>query len=247
MDFVNAAPEYVAAAAADLGNIGSALGDANLAALAPTSGILPAGADSVSSLIAELFSAHAEAYQALSAQAGLFHQQFVQLMNAGASAYSNAEAANVLPMQSGLQPAEQALLSAVNIPGTAAPGPAATPLIPANVTGGYTLAASRVTGGAGATATPISPVSSGAGALFGRSTGGAVAGPAANAVSAAATGENAELVAASEPAQLSAAAAQPPLMYGPNTGGAGARGSFGQAGGFRGPVTGVDAREGEPA
>ncbi|ORB83910.1 PE family protein, partial [Mycobacterium kansasii] len=99
MSWVIAAPEYVAAAANDLAGIGSVLGQANMAALAPISGVLPAGADEVSAAISALFGAHAQAYQALSAQAAMFHQQFVQLMTAGAGEYAAAEAANVLPMQ----------------------------------------------------------------------------------------------------------------------------------------------------
>ncbi|MEK1286863.1 PE family protein, partial [Mycobacterium ulcerans] len=94
-----AAPEYVAAAANDLGGIGSTLAQANAAALAPITTVLPAGADEVSAAISFLFGAHAQAYQALSAQAASFHQQFVQLMSGGATEYAAAEAANVTPMQ----------------------------------------------------------------------------------------------------------------------------------------------------
>ena len=86
--WVIAAPEYVAAAASDLANIGSSLSSANMAALMPTSGVLAAGGDEVSAMIAALFSSHAQAYQALSAQAASFHAQFVQLMNTGASHYA---------------------------------------------------------------------------------------------------------------------------------------------------------------
>ena len=47
MSWVIAAPEYVAAAASDLANIGSSLSAANAAAMTPTSGVLAAGADEV--------------------------------------------------------------------------------------------------------------------------------------------------------------------------------------------------------
>jgi len=107
--WVIAAPEYVAVAASDLANIGSSIGSANAAALAPTSGVLAAGADEVSAMIAALFSSHAQAYQALSAQAASFHAQFVQLMNGGATQYALTEAAN-------LQSIEQAAVGAVNGP-----------------------------------------------------------------------------------------------------------------------------------
>ena len=62
-------------------------------------------------MIAALFSAHAQAYQALSAQAASFHAQFVQLMTGGASEYALTEASNAV-----LQTVEQATISAVNAP-----------------------------------------------------------------------------------------------------------------------------------
>jgi PE family len=67
--------------------------------LVPTTGVLAAGADEVSATIATLFGAHAKAYQALSAQAAVFHNPFVQLMSAGAGQYAAAEAANASPLQ----------------------------------------------------------------------------------------------------------------------------------------------------
>jgi PE family len=106
MSYVIAVPEYLAAAASDLANIGSTITAANAAAAFPTAAVLPPGADAVSARIAALFGAHAHAYQALSTQAAAFHSQFVQLMNGGASRYVSTEAAN----------AEQNLLNAVNAP-----------------------------------------------------------------------------------------------------------------------------------
>lgn len=95
MSYVIAEPEYVAAAATDLANIGSAISDAGTTAIGPTTGVLiPAGADAVSAEIATLFGAHAQAFQALSAQAQAFHNQFVQLMSLGAQQYGLTEAAN---------------------------------------------------------------------------------------------------------------------------------------------------------
>jgi PE family len=67
MSFVIAAPEFVTAAAS-----------------APTTGVLAAGADEVSAVIAGVFGAHAQGYQALSAQAAALHNELVQLLNAGA-------------------------------------------------------------------------------------------------------------------------------------------------------------------
>lgn len=99
-------PELVAAAAADLAGIGSAIGAANAAAGAPTMALLAAGADEVSAAVAAVFSSYAQQYQALSAAAAAFHDQFLRALAAGAGAYAGAEAANV----------EQQLLNAINAP-----------------------------------------------------------------------------------------------------------------------------------
>src|SRR5689334_3415317 len=112
MSFVIAAPEFLGAAASDLANIGSALGAANAAAAAPTTGVLAAGADEVSAAVAALFAAHAQEYQTLSAQVESFHQQFVALMNSGAAQYAVAEAANANP----LQMLQQQLFDLINAP-----------------------------------------------------------------------------------------------------------------------------------
>ena len=108
MSYVVATPEYVAAAATDLANIGSTISSANSAALGPTSSVLAPGADEVSATIAALFGAHSQVYQALSAQAALFHQQFVQLMSGGAAQYAATEAANASPLQAAAAPASMA-------------------------------------------------------------------------------------------------------------------------------------------
>jgi hypothetical protein len=99
MSYVKATPANVAAAASDLANIGSTISSANSAALGPTSTVLPPGADEVSASIAALFGTHSQVYQQLSAQAALFHQQFVQLMSGGATQYAATEAANSSPLQ----------------------------------------------------------------------------------------------------------------------------------------------------
>lgn len=113
MSFLFATPEYLAAAATDLSNIGSTISSANAAALAPTSGVLAPGADEVSATIAALFDAHSQAYQALSAQAALFHQEFVNLMSGGAAQYALAEAANASPLLSVGQTVETAVSAPV--------------------------------------------------------------------------------------------------------------------------------------
>ena len=98
MSFV-IAPEFVTAAASNLANIGSTINTANAAAAAPTSEIVAAGEDEVSQAVAGLFAAHAQAYQAIGAEAAAFHQDFVQLMDATAGSYAGAEAANASPLQ----------------------------------------------------------------------------------------------------------------------------------------------------
>jgi PE family len=105
----------VTAAATDLARVGSTLSAANLAAVAPTSSVIAAGTDEVSATIAALFGAHAHAYQALSAQAATFHQQFVRALTAGANSYAGAEAANASPLQT----VQQDVLHAVNAPSQA--------------------------------------------------------------------------------------------------------------------------------
>jgi hypothetical protein len=96
MSFVTAAPEALAAAAASLGAIGSALGAQNAAAATPTTGVVPAAADEVSALTAAQFAAHAQMYQAVSAQAAAIHEQFVSVLGMSGASYLAAEAANVL-------------------------------------------------------------------------------------------------------------------------------------------------------
>jgi PE family len=83
MSFVIAAPEFVTAAASDVANIGSTISAANAAAAGRTTAVIPAAADEVSAAITSLFNAHAQGFQAFSAQAAAFHDQFVQLVNAG--------------------------------------------------------------------------------------------------------------------------------------------------------------------
>lgn len=77
MSFLIAAPELVAAAATDLARVGSTISAANIAASGPITAVIAADADEVSAGIAALFGVHAQAYQALSAQAATFHSRFV--------------------------------------------------------------------------------------------------------------------------------------------------------------------------
>ena len=76
MSYVAVASEEVAAAAGDVAGIGAALRAAHAAALAPTTGIVAAAGDEVSAGIAALFGNYAQDFQALGAQAAVFHADF---------------------------------------------------------------------------------------------------------------------------------------------------------------------------
>jgi PE family len=90
----------LAAAAADLATIDASLSAAHTAATAPTVALVPAATDEVSVNIAHLFSQHGKDYQALAAQAGAFHQQFIQNLNASARSYASTEAASTSSLRS---------------------------------------------------------------------------------------------------------------------------------------------------
>jgi hypothetical protein len=94
MSFVTAHPEALAAAAGTLQGIGSSLSSQNAAAAAPTTGVVPAAADEVSALTAAQFVAHAQVYQAVSAQAAAVHEAFVNTLGMSSGSYAVTEAAN---------------------------------------------------------------------------------------------------------------------------------------------------------
>jgi hypothetical protein len=99
MSFVIAAPEMVTDAAKNLASLGSTISAANSAAAVSTTGVAAAAGDEVSAAIATLFSQHASAYQAMSAQAAAFQAQFLQALSNASSAYAATEAANASPLQ----------------------------------------------------------------------------------------------------------------------------------------------------
>ncbi|WP_141772625.1 PE family protein, partial [Mycobacterium malmoense] len=106
MSFVIAAPDLIATTATDLAGIRSAISTANAAAVGPTAQLEAAASDEVSIAISALFGEYGQAYQSLSAQATVFHDQFVQTLNNAGGAYLGTEAAN----------AQQGLLDAINAP-----------------------------------------------------------------------------------------------------------------------------------
>ena len=83
MSFLTTQPEALAAAAGTLQGIGSALSAQNAAA-----------ADEVSALTAAQFAAHAQMYQAVSAQAAAIHETFVNTLGMSSGSYALTEAAN---------------------------------------------------------------------------------------------------------------------------------------------------------
>jgi hypothetical protein len=103
MSYVIAAPDMLAAAAADVAGIGSSLCEANGAAAASTTSVVAAGSDEVSAAIASVFSGHGKAFHGLTALAAARHAQFAQALHAGAGAYASAEAANAVPLQTPAQ------------------------------------------------------------------------------------------------------------------------------------------------
>ena len=109
MPLVSVVPDVVSAASRNLQNVGSALRSANASAAAQTTSIAAPAADEVSAAITALFGTHAQEFQALSAKAAAFHNDFVNLLNGGAAQYLNTEVAN----------AEQTAINAVNTPAQA--------------------------------------------------------------------------------------------------------------------------------
>ena len=94
MSFVTTQPEALAAAAGSLQSIGSVLSAQNAAAATPTTGVVPAAADEVSALTAAQFSAHAQMYQTVSAQATAIHELSVNTLRMSSGSYAVTEAAN---------------------------------------------------------------------------------------------------------------------------------------------------------
>jgi PE family len=96
MSFVTTQPETLSAAAGDLQGIGADVTAGNAAAATRTTAVIPAAADEVSALTAAQFTAHAQLYQAVSAQAAAIHEMFVSTLSTSAGSYAATEAANAV-------------------------------------------------------------------------------------------------------------------------------------------------------
>jgi PE family protein len=93
MSFVKTQPEMLSAAASDLQIISSAMSAENAVAATVTTGVVPAAGDAVSALTALQFSAHAQLYQAIGAQAAAVQELFATTLGASAGSYAATDAA----------------------------------------------------------------------------------------------------------------------------------------------------------
>src|SRR6185312_5458014 len=129
MSYLSAEPEVIAAAAAHIDGIGSAIDAAHRAVAGPTSGLAAAAADEVSTTIAKLFGEYGQAFQSVIPQAAKFHSDFNRALTAAAAAYSGAEtaASNALRGAAGAAttavPAAATNVNAIVLSGTGNPIP----------------------------------------------------------------------------------------------------------------------------
>ncbi|QLL06327.1 PE family protein [Mycobacterium vicinigordonae] len=120
MSFLHVGPDALKAAATSIADIGTEISSANASAALPTTGVVAAAADQVSTQVAALFSSHGQGYQQLSAQVSAFHDKIVQSMSASAQAYASAESNAAAALTSAVNtPAAQLLGHPLMGPGTA--------------------------------------------------------------------------------------------------------------------------------
>ncbi|WP_139830900.1 PE family protein, partial [Mycobacterium paraense] len=112
MSFVVAAPGSLAAASETLSGIGAALRQANSAASGWTTEVAAAAEDEVSLAISAVFGGYARDFQALSARAMAFHDEFVQSLAGAGGSYAATEAASANPLQA----LEDDVLAVINAP-----------------------------------------------------------------------------------------------------------------------------------
>jgi hypothetical protein len=96
MSFVTTIPGSLAAAAGGLTAIGGEIAGANAGAAVPITGVLPAGLDEVSFLVAAQFGMHAAMYQAAQAAGLAVHAQTVATLFASEFGYDTTEAVSAL-------------------------------------------------------------------------------------------------------------------------------------------------------
>jgi len=93
MTLFSIAPDIVSGASENLAGLGSALRSATATAATETTSIAAPAADEISTAITALFGSHAESFQAASAKAAAFHDDFVNLLKGGTAQYAGTEAA----------------------------------------------------------------------------------------------------------------------------------------------------------
>ena len=128
MSYVLFAPEMVAAAAADLGAIGSSISTACALAATRTSIVPAAAGDEVSTAVADVFGAYATQFQKAVARAATFHGEFTRALADTAGRYARTEAANAALVA-------QRTVTALIVGGTDEPGP--PPGYTAKIDGAY--------------------------------------------------------------------------------------------------------------
>jgi hypothetical protein len=94
MSMVIAEPQVLALAAAEMQALNASVWAENVAAAAPTTGVVPAAADVVSILTAAQFASHAKLYQEISAGAATIREQLATTLDISAGSYAATEAAN---------------------------------------------------------------------------------------------------------------------------------------------------------
>lgn len=94
MSYVTIQPPALETAAGALSVISTTLTEAVATAAAPTTGLLMAAADEVSTAIADFFSAYGQDFQSISAEVSALYEGLVSKLTATADYYANAEAAN---------------------------------------------------------------------------------------------------------------------------------------------------------
>ncbi|SOJ52765.1 PE family protein PE3 [Mycobacterium simulans] len=123
MTHLIAEPQIMAAAAAEVEEIGLAISAANDAAAGQISGLAVAAGDEVSAAIANLFGAYGQECQAVMRQAAAFQAEFTRAVAAAGIAYQHVEDAAAVALQG--------VLGAPAAPAQA-PGAATIPPFPAN-------------------------------------------------------------------------------------------------------------------
>ena len=104
MSLLSIAPEIVSSASENLAGLGSALRSATATAATQTTSIAAPAADEISAAITELFGTHAQGFQAASAKAAAFHDDFVNLLKGGTAQYAGTEAAADTSLRRKLRP-----------------------------------------------------------------------------------------------------------------------------------------------